>query len=194
MIRDEDIIEIGEPRLTAADRLYWPQILAGLKTTFGHLIGPKRTVQYPEERVRVPVDRYRGVHRLNRDEQGRVACVACFMCQAACPAHCIHIEAGEAPWPDREKYPVRFDIDELRCIYCGMCELACPVDAIELTPEYSLVGFSREEMIFDKEKLLEVFDRTRDIKPRKNPPVTGYPGVGGEIPRCDDDAGGGDRP
>ena len=76
---------------------------------------------------------YRGVHRLNKDEEGRVKCVACFMCSTACPARCIHIEADEIPWADREKYPAKFDIDELRCIYCGMCEEACPVDAIELT-------------------------------------------------------------
>ena len=111
---------------------------------------------------------------MNRDEQGRVACVACFMCATACPANCIHIEGAESPWPDREKYPIRFDIDELRCIYCGMCEEACPVDAIELTPEYHLVGRSREEMIFDKEKLLMIYDQTKDAKPRKNPPITGY--------------------
>jgi NADH-quinone oxidoreductase subunit I len=74
----------------------------------------------------------------------------------------------------------------LRCIYCGMCEEACPVDAIELTPEYSLVGLTREEMVFDKQKLLEMFDRTRDIKPRKNPKITGY-NIGGPIPRVDED-------
>jgi formate hydrogenlyase subunit 6/NADH:ubiquinone oxidoreductase subunit I len=136
---------------------------------------------------------YRGVHRLNRDEQGRVACVACFMCETACPAHCIHIEGGESPWPDREKYPVKFDIDELRCIYCGMCEEACPVDAIELTPEYSIVGLTRDEMIFDKEKLLEMFDRTRGIKPRSNPKITGYP-VGGPIPPSDDERTGAPAP
>jgi NADH-quinone oxidoreductase subunit I len=68
-----------------------------------------------------------------------------------------------------------------------MCEEACPVDAIELTHEYSLVGLTRDEMIFDKEKLLEVFDKTRDAKPRKNPPITGYPETGGAIPPSDDD-------
>ncbi|MBI4579346.1 MAG: NADH-quinone oxidoreductase subunit I [Planctomycetes bacterium] len=182
MIKDEDIILIDDPRLTSADKLYLPQVVMGLKTTFRHLFKKKLTVQYPEQRRAMRTETYRGVHRLNRDEQGRVACVACFMCQTACPANCIHIVGAEAPWPDREKYPVKFDIDELRCIYCGMCEEACPVDAIELTPEYSLVGGSREEMIFDREKLLEMFDRTRDIKPRKNPRITGYP-VGGPIPR-----------
>ncbi len=133
-----------------------------------HTRGRARDMQYPEERREdLPVEEggmlkqsYRGVHRLNKDEEGRVKCVACFMCSTACPARCIHIEAEESPWPDREKYPAKFDIDELRCIYCGMCEEACPVDAIELTTLYDLTGLSREEMMFDKEKLLSVFDQT----------------------------------
>ncbi|MDH3584541.1 MAG: 4Fe-4S binding protein, partial [Phycisphaerae bacterium] len=94
-----------------------------------------------------------------------VKCVACFMCATACPADCIHIVGEESPWDDREKYPKKFDIDELRCIYCGMCEEACPVDAIELTPQYDLVGLSRQEMIFDKAKLLSVYDQTVEDKP-----------------------------
>lgn len=183
MIRDEDIIHVQEPKLSPAERLYLPQILEGMKTTLRHIrstIGKQtlRTVQYPEERRVQRVENYRGVHRLNRDETGRVTCVACFMCSTACPAHCIHIEAGEAPWDDREKYPVKFDIDELRCIYCGMCEEACPVDAIELTPEYDLVGRTRQEMILDKEELLAVFDKTIHMKPRKNPKITGYTNTG----------------
>ncbi|HNQ22213.1 MAG TPA: NADH-quinone oxidoreductase subunit I [Phycisphaerae bacterium] len=178
MIRDEDIIRIAAPRLTAAERLYLPQVLDGMKTTLTHLFRRPVTVKYPEEKRALRVDNHRGLHRLNRDEQGRVACVACFMCSTACPAHCIHIVAGDAPWPDREKYPVQFDIDELRCIYCGMCEEACPVDAIELTPEYDFVGTTREQMVLDKEELLAVYDRTCGLKPRKNPRITGYPGTG----------------
>jgi NADH-quinone oxidoreductase subunit I len=82
------------------------------------------------------------------------------MCSTACPARCIDIVAAPSPWPDREKYPELFVIDELRCIYCGMCEQACPCDAIELTSMFDLTGLSREEMMFDKEKLLSVFDQT----------------------------------
>ena len=169
MIRDEDVMILTPPELTAAERLYLPQIVSGMRTTLRHMftkkLRDKRTVQYPEQKRQLRVDNYRGVHRLNKDPDGRVACVACFMCSTACPAHCIHIEAGESPWPDREKYPIKFDIDELRCIYCGMCEEACPVDAIELTSLYDIVGLTRQEMIFDKAKLLEVYDRTVEQEP-----------------------------
>ena len=135
MIQDRDIIFIDPPELSVAERMFMPQIMDGLLVTMKHLFKRNRTTQYPEERVPIRVENYRGVHRLNRDKDGRVACVACFMCETACPAHCIHIEAGESPWDDREKYPVKFELDELRCIYCGMCSEACPVDAIELTAE-----------------------------------------------------------
>lgn len=179
MIDERDIIRIDEPKLTAADRLYVSQIAQGMRITLNHLIANRRrTVQYPEQKRELRIENYRGVHRLNRDPDGRVACVACFMCETACPAHCIHIVAEESPWEDREKYPALFDIDELRCIYCGMCEEACPVDAIELTQGYDLVGHSRDEMVFDKEKLLEVYDQTKDSKPRKNPKITGYQRTG----------------
>ena len=178
MIREQDLLVIKEPPATASERAYIPEILRGMFTTFKHLFRRKRTVQYPEEKAPQRIENYRGLHRLNRDEQGRVACVACFMCSTACPANCIRIVAGEAPWPDREKFPVEFEIDELRCIYCGMCEYACPVDAIELTPLYNAVGRTRADMIYNKEKLLEVYDRTKDTKPRKDPPITGYTGTG----------------
>lgn len=175
---NDDIILLEEPRLSLADQFYIPQVLKGLGTTMKHMFNvvvrnEHRVIQYPEQRREdMPVGQggmlmqtYRGVHRLNKDEEGRVKCVACFMCSTACPARCIHIEAEVAPWPDREKYPKKFDIDELRCIYCGMCEEACPVDAIELTSVYDLVGLSRQEMIFDKEKLLEMYDRTHKSEP-----------------------------
>jgi NADH-quinone oxidoreductase subunit I len=173
-MRDEDVIKVDEPRLTWLDRLYLPRVFSGLAATLRHMFSPRRTVRYPEQRRQEYTPRYRGVHRLNRDAKGRVKCVACFMCPTICPAQCIHITGAPSPWPDREKYPVKFDIDELRCIYCGMCEEVCPVDAIELTPVYDMVGLSRAEMIFDKEKLLAVFDATQDRKPPKNPRIVGY--------------------
>jgi NADH-quinone oxidoreductase subunit I len=166
---DNKIKWAEEPVLGLAGKSYIPLIVGGITTTLKHLVGPKMTVQTPEERHEMadPLG-YRGVHRLNRDEQGRVKCVACFLCSTACPAHCIDIVAAESPWPDREKYPQSFSIDELRCIFCGMCEEACPVDAIELTSLYDLSGKSREEMIFDKQKLLSVYDQTKDAEPMRS--------------------------
>src|SRR6266567_2080782 len=158
-IAEKDIRWIEEPKMGLLEQLYLPAIFAGLQTTIRHMFSPKVTVEFPEERPKLPPN-YRGVNRLNRDEDGRVKCVACYMCATACPAHCIDIVAAASPWPDREKYPETFVIDELRCIYCGMCEQACPVDAIELTTLFDLTGYSREEMMFDKEKLLSVFDQT----------------------------------
>ena len=158
-IAEKDVVWLDEPRVGFWEKLYVPAILDGLRTTLGHWVKPKVTEFYPEQEPNLPAN-YRGVHRLNRDDQGRTRCVACYMCSTACPAHCIDIVAAPSPWPDREKYPETFVIDELRCIYCGMCEEACPVDAIELTTLYDLTGLSREEMIFDKEKLLSVFDQT----------------------------------
>jgi NADH-quinone oxidoreductase subunit I len=171
-MKDTDILLLQEPRLSLADQFYLPQVLKGLGTTMKHMLkvlgGTDRVLQYPEERREdtdpefggMLLHTYRGVHRLNKDEEGRPKCVACFMCSTACPARCIHIEAAESPWDDREKYPQKFDIDELRCIYCGMCEEACPCDAIELTHEYDIVGLTRQEMIFDKSKLLKIYDET----------------------------------
>src|SRR6478609_10136833 len=157
-INPKDVTWVKEPELSFWETTFLPAVAKGLKTTLGHITQYKPvTQQYPEQKPDLP-QHYRGVHRLNRDEQGRVKCVACMMCPTICPARCIHIEAAESPWDDREKYPKKFEIDELRCIFCGMCEEACPVDAIELTPEYDVVGLSRQEMVFDKEKLLNVYD------------------------------------
>jgi NADH-quinone oxidoreductase subunit I len=184
-IADNQVTWVKEPRMGLFEQLYLPAIAVGLATTVRHaagaVMGRAITQQFPEQRPKLP-GIYRGVHRLNRDEQGRVKCVACYMCSTACPAHCIDIVAAPSPWPDREKYPETFVIDELRCIYCGMCEQACPVDAIELTTLYDLTGMTREEMMFDKEKLLGVFDET--VRRGTDPVRThaGRLGVASELP------------
>lgn len=177
-MRDADVMVLRPAPMNRMESVYLPEVFKGFGTTLKHVFTTfsgksLRTMQYPEQRREdMPVEQggmekknFRGVHRLNRDERGRVKCVACMMCPTICPARCIHIEAAESPWDDREKYPAKFEIDELRCIYCGMCEEACPVDAIELTTEYDFVGRSRQEMIFDKEKLLKVYDVTIAKKP-----------------------------
>ncbi|MDB5353380.1 MAG: NADH-quinone oxidoreductase, chain [Planctomycetota bacterium] len=179
---DPSLKRMTPPKLNILEKTYLPQILGGLAVTgrhiFGAAIGGKTfTEQYPEEQ-HIPSANYRGVHRLNKDENGRIKCVACMLCATACPAHCIDIVGATAPdtWDDREKYPENFVIDELRCIYCGMCEEACPVDAIELTGLYDLTGLSREEMIFDKTKLLSVFDLTKSVEPMKTARTSATPG------------------
>lgn len=164
--REKKVVWAEEPKIGFMEALYLPAIAAGIATTAKHIFSANQTRQYPEVEPTIPPN-YRGVHRLNRDDKGRVKCVACFLCQTICPAHCITIEATAAPkddplWADRDKYPASFVLDELRCIYCGMCEEACPVDAIELTSIYDLTGSSREEMTYTKDKLLSVFDKTKD--------------------------------
>lgn len=146
-----------------SDRYYLIAIVKGLWITLKHLFQKKYTVQYPEVKWPVPKG-HRGAIRLNKDEQGRVKCVACEMCSTACPAKCISMKAGVAPWPDREKYPVEFEIDMLRCILCGMCQEACPEDAIELTEIYDFAAYTRQDLIWDKERLLKNYDLTADGK------------------------------
>src|SRR5579872_4263383 len=99
-IAESEVLWVSVPRLNLLEQLYVPAIVAGLVTTGKHmartLAGKDVTVQFPEQRPKLPPN-YRGVHRLNRDEQGRVRCVACYMCSTACPAHCIDIVAAPAP-------------------------------------------------------------------------------------------------
>lgn len=170
-INEKDVQWIEEPQMGFWEATYLPAIAKGLKTTVKHVLRQETVTQeYPEVKPQLPQN-YRGVHRLNRDEQGRVKCVACFLCATACPAHCIDIVAAPSPWPDRDKYPDTFVIDELKCINCGMCEEACPVDAIEMTSVFDVAGESREAMLYDKEKLLSMYDQT--VKSGVDPVRTG---------------------
>ena len=133
-------------------------ILEGLWITLANLVRTlflrqASTVQYPEQ-TRVVSGRYRGIHILTAREDGSPKCVACSMCATACPAECIHIEAGERPERKIEKYPTRFEIDLLRCVYCGFCVDACPEEAIFMSQENNLVGTSREDLIIDRDQLM----------------------------------------
>ena len=162
-------ITIPRPDLGVWERLYIGEIVKGLMTTFGHaaksLTNPAHfpTLQYPEQQPNIPRD-HRSRHRLMKRADGSPRCVACYMCSTACPARCINIVAEESPDRHIEKRPAKFEIDLLLCVFCGYCVEACPCDAIELTPFYEVTGLSRQEMIFDKQKLLEVFDQTIEEK------------------------------
>jgi len=126
--------------------------LSGMALTFKHLVDPhKVTVQYPDEKWDLS-PRWRGTHRMLTTEDGKSKCVACGLCPTVCPANCIKLVPGEDEQGNR--YPLVFEIDEFRCIFCGYCQEVCPEEAIFLMKDYSLTGTSREEMIYDKEKLL----------------------------------------
>jgi len=134
-------------------------ILLGMALTLKNLLDTvfrkkASTIQFPEEK-RMTSGRYRGIHLLTVREDGTPKCVACYMCATACPAECIYIESGERHEKTIEKYPTRFEIDLLRCVYCGFCVDACPEEAIFMSRENDLVGTTREELIIDRDRLIE---------------------------------------
>ncbi|HEY0783005.1 MAG TPA: NADH-quinone oxidoreductase subunit I [Thermoanaerobaculia bacterium] len=156
-----------------AEKLYLP-LFAGLVVTLKHFLknlvnpGRMRTISYPEER-RDYGHRYRGHHILTSRPDGSVRCVACFLCAQACPAECIHIEAGEHPDVNIEKYPVVYEIDMLRCVFCGYCVDACPEEAIIMSGNYDMAYFTREQSVVGKADLMKPYtfdDEQLGYRPR----------------------------
>jgi len=157
---------VQRPKLSLAEKLYLPALVAGLAITLKHfknmfLGKTKVTMQYPEERWddHLP-DHYRGAPTLVTDEHGKERCVACQLCEFICPPRAITIHPEEIPsddkWGKVEKRPKEFEIDMIRCIYCGLCQEVCPEQAIFLRKDYSITGYTRAEMVHDKEKLYEL--------------------------------------
>ncbi len=137
--------------------LFLLELFRGLSLTGRYLFARKLTVQYPEERAPIS-PRFRGLHALRRYPNGEERCIACKLCEAICPAQAITIEAGPRR-NDGTRRTTRYDIDMVKCIYCGFCQEACPVDAIVEGPNFEFAVETREELLYDKEKLLANGDR-----------------------------------
>ena len=116
----------------------------------------KATINYPFEKNPIS-PRFRGEHALRRYPNGEERCIACKLCEAVCPALAITIESE--PREDGSRRTTRYDIDMVKCIYCGLCQEACPVDAIVEGPNFEFATETREELYYNKEKLLDNGDR-----------------------------------
>ncbi len=149
---------VDRRKMNFLERLYLVAIFKGMLITFSHIFKKKPTINYPEKtRPFSPV--FRGLHILNRDEQGRENCTACGLCAVACPAEAITMEAaerqpGEENLYREEKYAAKYEINMLRCIFCGLCEEACPKDAIYLSQTMTPSNYNRKAFIYKKEDLL----------------------------------------
>ena len=132
------------------------ELVRGMALTLRTMFRPKFTLNYPYEKGPLS-PRFRGEHALRRYPNGEERCIACKLCEAVCPAQAITIEAE--PRADGSRRTTRYDIDMTKCIYCGFCQEACPVDAIVEGPNYEFATETREELFYDKGKLLANGDR-----------------------------------
>lgn len=132
------------------------ELFKGMSVTGRYMFARKITVQYPEEKTPQSF-RFRGLHALRRYPNGEERCIACKLCEAVCPAQAITIESE--PREDGSRRTTRYDIDMTKCIYCGLCQEACPVDAIVQGPNFEFTTETREELFYNKDKLLANGDR-----------------------------------
>jgi NADH-quinone oxidoreductase subunit I len=160
-----DVIKVKRhEKLGVLERLYVPMIVQGLAVTAGHffrnlrgfITGKNRqdfVVQYPDERIDYP-DAFRGMPVLVQLDNGQPRCVACGLCEFACPTDCISIVPGEIEGARIERYPKAFNIDMSRCMFCGLCEEACPEEAIVMSREFEISSYDRRTLNYDIERLL----------------------------------------
>jgi NADH-quinone oxidoreductase subunit I len=135
-----------------ARTLFLAELVSGMALTFRFMFRRRATINYPFEKGPIS-PRFRGEHALRRYPNGEERCIACKLCEAICPAQAITIEA-EPRGDDGSRRTTRYDIDMTKCIYCGFCQEACPVDAIVEGPNFEYATETREELFYDKAKLL----------------------------------------
>lgn len=157
---------IEPPVLTWYEKLYLPQIFGGLFITLKHILNFKPiTIQYPEEVKELP-PRYRGLHILPGDDEGEIRCVACKLCEVACPTQAISIVAEAADDYGIERRPKVYNIDFMRCVFCGFCVEACPCDALRMGMKYELSSYSRAGLVHTKEVFFD--PNVKSEAPRDN--------------------------
>jgi NADH-quinone oxidoreductase subunit I len=139
----------------AARSIFLSEFISAFVVAMRYFFRPKATLNYPFEKGPIS-PRFRGEHALRRYPNGEERCIACKLCEAICPAQAITIEAGPRR-NDGTRRTTRYDIDMVKCIYCG--QEACPVDAIVEGPNFEFATETREELYYDKEKLLANGDR-----------------------------------
>ena len=137
----------------AGKALFLKEFFSAIVLTMRYFFRPKVTINYPYEKGAIS-PRFRGEHALRRYPNGEERCIACKLCEAICPAQAITIEAGPRR-NDGTRRTTRYDIDMVKCIYCGFCQEACPVDAIVEGSNFEFATETREELYYDKDKLLE---------------------------------------
>jgi NADH-quinone oxidoreductase subunit I len=159
-MKDVPALNVDRGAPTLGERIYLGPIVKGLGVTFRHFwrnIWGHRdvaTIQYPEVK-RQYSERLRGLHILTTREDGSLRCVACYMCESACPADCITIVAEEDPEAtvEWEKKPLVYEIDLLRCVFCGYCVDACPKEAIIMSRQHEMAFTTREQAVVGIEEL-----------------------------------------
>ena len=140
--------------------IFLSDFLSGLSMAIKEIFRSKKTINYPFEKGKIS-PRFRGEHALRRYPNGEERCIACKLCEAVCPAQAITIESELKK--DGSRKTKKYDIDMLKCIYCGLCQESCPVDAIVQGPNFEFATGTREELYYNKEKLLENGDRWETI-------------------------------